>query len=683
MPILDYVDNKVIILKASTTVATALDRLRSYRKSFFVIEKFDDYFYIEKAKAKKTFQKMEPDIILDEAFDFSSLKQLPVISTSTSIYQLKKNGMYVVKTSNEEVYFLWNKVRSAKKESPSNPSVPKPPISPNPSVPINIPKGIDDFVTDVPDFSFDEKMEDVADGMEDAADEMEEVTAEGGGLPGGANKVPPFEAYPSISNPDEIQPEETFTIYIGFSKEQDTSLENATKISIPKPKENDFVQVSLMAIGATVNDNRLKPLILDTDAQVAFECTAGTGVKEITLIATYFYQMQPVGTATRRIQLDEGKNKLVPEKNTTPVGCSLQLAHLKYDNALLDVTVTITRDVVGKRLLWKIIAPAPHVDEHYEVSIDDTQSFAKVIGSELSREGYKDIAANNVLVTLGEQIAEFVPGELFEILQAVHDEINRKPKVLIWTDEPYVPWELAIAEELQIDSDAPPFLCTQTIMGRWWLNEQVVCPPPCQMKVEELTAIAAEYPFGSKFRPLKEAIEEKKFLMNEFGADEVKANKKDILKMTGQRDKVPGHWVHMALHGFSHPDKNEQSLIFEDGELSPMAMIGSYKCGDIPAISFLFLNACQVGTAGTSLGQASGFPGIMLKKGMLGFIAPLWEVHDVAARAFAEHFYTETMNNGAEIGTTLTNLKKAYDYEDSLTPLAYIYYGHPALKIQY
>ena len=97
----------------------------------------------------------------------------------------------------------------------------------------------------------------------------------------------------------------------------------------------------------------------------------------------------------------------------------------------------------------------------------------------------------------------------------------------------------------------------------------------------------------------------------------------------------------------------------------------------------MFLNACQVGTAGASLGQASGFPGVLLKKGMLGFVAPLWEVHDTHARAFAEAFYKETLTNNRPVAEVLMELRKNYNYKESLTPLAYLFYGNPGLTLDY
>ncbi len=661
MSILDFVDKGVIILNVETSVAVAQQLLNTARNAYFILRDAEDFYLESVSKTLLSLESANPDTTIGHLITLHADNLLPVIDANTSFYSLKKNGKYIIRTSDGHFYYFQNKTRTDKEiEAPK--SVPPAPA------PISPPTGAGEDFT-------------IGDIGEDFEIKMEKETMEEAAAPERA--LPSFEAYPSISKPEKVIPEVPFTIYVGFSKTLDNTLENVSKVVIDKPKENDFIQVSVMAIGAVVKDNRLKPLMLDVDAQTAFECVAGTGVEEITLIATYFYNMQPVGTATRRIKIGEEDNPTEKELDTVPAGCSLKLENLQYDNAMLDMTITITRDVVGKQLLWKIVAPNPEIDEHFQIPVEDTRSFAQIIGNELAKEGFRETGANNVLLTLGEQIAEIVPDALTDMLRAVHATIGRKPKVLIWTDEPYVPWELALLEDLDIDTDVPPFFCTQTIIGRWWLNDQVVCPPPSQMSVEELTAIAAEYPFGSKYRPLEEAIEEKKFLIQEFGANEVKATKKDLLKLTGRRDKTPGHWVHIALHGFSKPDKNEQSLAFEDGELSPMAMIGSYKCGEVPAISFLFLNACQVGTAGSSLGQASGFPGVLLKKGMLGFIAPLWQVHDEPAKEFSEAFYTETLQNGKEIGETLTNLKKAYDYEESLTPLAYIYYGHPALRITY
>lgn len=150
--------------------------------------------------------------------------------------------------------------------------------------------------------------------------------------------------------------------------------------------------------------------------------------------------------------------------------------------------------------------------------------------------------------------------------------------------------------------------------------------------------------------------------------------------VVGQR--VPGHLIHLAVHGLSDPMNNSQAILLEDQQrLVAGAIAGGYRPGDVPRFSFMFLNACQVGTPGQTLGQAGGFPGDMIRGGTIGFLAPLWDVHDVTARQFAQEFYNLTLGQGMTVGHAVHHLRKGYKNTESTTPLAYIYYGNPMLRL--
>jgi CHAT domain-containing protein len=171
-------------------------------------------------------------------------------------------------------------------------------------------------------------------------------------------------------------------------------------------------------------------------------------------------------------------------------------------------------------------------------------------------------------------------------------------------------------------------------------------------------------------------------LIDTFKAQPVKADQNSLLQLTGLKPATAGHLLHIALHGISNANLNEQYITLEDGRpLSAEAMIGPYFRKQTPPISFMFLNACQVGTSGSSLGQASGFPGVMLKKGMLGFIAPLWNIDDAPARNFSEQFYKNALGAGRPVGEVLLELRRKVNFQDSITELAYLYYGHPTLTL--
>lgn len=629
-----------ILLDANLTVSEALKKLDNSDASFVIVERKEtDHTFHYLFPSNWVYHRLEEtkgDVILTVALDLHEGGSHETISPEESTDMLFPDEPYVVLKDAKPVGYVIPPEEAMEESEPEN--------------------GDDEFWVPV----------------------SPRVPS---GTKGVEKEIESFEAYPSISDPGQLSNGQEFKVYVGFSSELDKTLHDVQKVVVDKP-DSDPVMVSLMSIGATLTNNEMKPLALHADAQVVFEGKVNAGVEEVNLIATYFYKFQPVGTARRNIKIGataDGPVKEDPEEK----GCSINLEGVQQQEGMVDITVTIKKDEANKLLHWHIVAPKPQMDESEKVSFDNARSFAKVIGGELKKEDYKSRIARNALITLGQSIADLIPTGFFKVYQKVSETLARPPRILIWTDEPYIPWELAYSNKFSIDDDAPDYLGTQAVVGRWWLHQRVVTPPPTGIKVGQLTAIAADYPFTSKVKPLEEAIKEKEYLRDNFDATVVEATKDAILDLTETTPPINGHVLHMALHGYSDPTHNEQKLIVEDGDLSPNALIGVYNCGDVPPIAFMFLNACQVGTAGESLGQASGFPGILLKKGMMGFVAPLWEVHDTHARDFAEKFYKEVLNQKRPVAEVLLELRKKYNYKESLTPLAYLFYGNPGLTLDY
>jgi hypothetical protein len=633
-----------ILLDASLTVSQALEKLEKSDAHFVIIERKEadhTYHYLfDINSVLYQLEEVKGDLILAVALDLHEGGSHETISPEESVDMMYPDEPYIVLEDERPVGYVMPSEEGMVESSPPE-------------------NGDEDFDIFNPPVS--PKIPGKSKGAE-ADDDS-------------------FEAYPSISDPGKLTHDQEFKVYVGFSSELDKTLHDVQKVVIDEPTDEP-VMVSLTAKGATLTNSQMKPLALHPDAQTVFEGKVNQGVAEVDLVATYFYKYQAVGSARRNIKLGEVTDtsaKTDPEA----AGCSLNLEGILNQEGQVDITVTITKDEAEKLLHWHIVAPEPEMDASAKVNYSDARSFAKVLGGELKKEDYKSRIARNALMTLGQSIADLIPRDFFEVYKKVSEKKGRAPHILIWTDEPYIPWELAYTSKLAIDDTAPNYLGTQAVVGRWWLHQRVVTPPPTSIDVGRFTAIAADYPFTSKVKQLEEAIREKEFLKDKFDAVIVEAKKDAVLDLTEEKPAINGHILHMALHGYSDPAHNEQKIILEDGDLSPNAMIGVYECGEVPPIAFMFLNACQVGTAGESLGQASGFPGILLKKGMLGFVAPLWEVHDIHARAFAERFYEEVLNQNRPVAEVLLELRKQYNYKESLTPLAYLFYGNPGLKLNY
>jgi hypothetical protein len=491
-----------------------------------------------------------------------------------------------------------------------------------------------------------------------------------------------FDAFPRLDAPEKVSPEQKFTVTVGFRTEPDPDLLVSQQIHIPNPPPDAEFLVMLIADGAKVLNGNQRHLPLDLYAQATFTCQATPGSSFAKLSAYYIYDDQVAGMAQRGIIVTADKAALVPAEVKARTRSNPCRMSLPAPDSRTDLQILISQSGQD-RLHWTFIAARPEIKlGPIETTLPNAREFAADLLADLKAQNLTGPWAARSLENKGQRIAEKMPPEFFDVLQRVQDEIGqRRPTILLFTDELYVPWELARLEE-PLDPDLPHYLGAQTLISRWLLNEKVVYPPPSILDIQRITAVASPYRW-SHLRELPESLNEQRTLLARFGAIPVEATEAGLTPLITD-DKTPGHLIHFAIHGMSDPEANHQALLLADRKtLTPGALAGSYKCGQTPTFAFVFLNACQVGTAGSSLGQAAGFPGDVIRGGALGFVAPLWEVDDAVSRAFAEAFYEAALNDGTTLGVVMQEQRCGYTGGGSLTPLAYIYYGHPALKLRY
>jgi Ternary complex associated domain 7/CHAT domain len=486
----------------------------------------------------------------------------------------------------------------------------------------------------------------------------------------------PFRAYPALTAPDEVAVGQPFDLFVGFRSTPDLALGDAKAIEVPTPDPAKQCLVLLSGDGVTLDrEHDLVPL--RENAVVHFTGTLKVGATVGSVKVHYVYDQQVIGGARREIRAVEAR---LPEPLLArPNPCRMALPDAA---AAVDLTVSLSHQSDGT-LEWRFIAPAcPRHDTTLKLKtkLPGTSEFAATLMHDLGALKFRGPLARNVLDTIGRDVAALIPSPFFNILSDVHDALGRLPTLLWLTDEAYVPWELATLDR-PLDATAPPFLAAQTLMGRWLDDERVMLPPPLSVDVKRVSVVASEYGIASGQRKLTEAIAERETLCKRWDGLPFEATNTDLTTLAGGI-KLPGHLLHFAVHGFSDPAANVQSLVLADKtELPAKALIGAHRCGELPRFSFVFLNACQVGTPGRSLGQAGGFPGELLRGGANGFVAPLWDVDDAAARSLAESFYDDVFSNGHSVGAALHARRRDY-IGDSTTPVAYLYYGHPGLSLR-
>ncbi len=492
----------------------------------------------------------------------------------------------------------------------------------------------------------------------------------------------PFEAYPALDAPRQVAPQVPFTIYVGFRNEPDSDLEAGDRIVIPEPRPGDVCQVLLISDGIEL-DCYAVPLPLQNNVCVRVTGKARPDRDEAVIHAQYLYEGQPIGAARRTVRVAKQNG---PEPSGPPPAsaasrrnpCRVALPEL---GQYADLVVTVKFSAHDQVLRWAFSAPNPPITDTPPPGrpLEGARDFAAQLIRDLKTENHTGPGAGNILRNLGQQVFRLIPREFSGHLRRVRDAIGHTPRVLLLTNEAFVPWELALLAE-PLDAGALPFLACQTHMGRWLDDEHVALPPPAGVEVKRFFAVAARYGLGSDQRELKEAVAERATLEARWQAVPLEADRKclDAL-ITGQPQ---ADTVHFAVHGVSDPQLNHQSLLLADGTVKQAAaLVGDYTCGDTPRFAFVFLNACQVGMPGTSLGQAAGFPGVLVRGGARGFLAPLWEVDDQPARAFAEAFYEATLGQNRPVAEILQAQRNTYRAGGPTTPLAYVYYGNPSLRL--
>jgi CHAT domain len=322
----------------------------------------------------------------------------------------------------------------------------------------------------------------------------------------------------------------------------------------------------------------------------------------------------------------------------------------------------------------------------FQRRVANTDSFAKRLSELTSRNRSDEAQALGTLRALGMDIAGCLPTELLAGADPLLGELLARrgsaASVLILIDDAYVPWELAFVECGTAKPDRKAFLGQVARVGRWPIDDRRRAPE-ATLNVGGFHVFAAKsYAATGTKRDLPHALAEQEFLVENFDAIPHDATGPEISAWL--RSKPSGaQTLHIAVHGYSDTKANEQSLILGDGcSITPEELLGLNVSVEPRPYSLVFINACQTGTIGETLGQVAGFPGTLARRGAGGVIAPLWEVNDREACEFAKAFYSKTLADEMDIGAALRSLRNDALRFSGVDNLAYVFFGHPLLKLQ-
>ncbi|MDX1622311.1 MAG: CHAT domain-containing protein, partial [Nitriliruptorales bacterium] len=341
---------------------------------------------------------------------------------------------------------------------------------------------------------------------------------------------------------------------------------------------------------------------------------------------------------------------------------------------------------------YRMELSSPHLPAPTDGGSIELGSDAHAFAAQVIRDIDKTIAnrvSDETVRSFGLILRDKMPEVLFTLLEHVWKTVNgpdvpaedrRVPDVLLLTDDWMVPWELLMVD---LDPDRPQFLGAQVNLGRWPLEhlDKLAGTP---LGLEGLGIMIGYYKDARGVAPLQRAEEEGAVLVETYEARAVNADHEAFDQLlAGQLDDgFAFQALHFAGHGQSDPDKGTYLMYSDGAQMSVMPFRSARIAADNDA--FLFVNACQVGTAAEVLGEYAGLAGLAIAGGFRGFVAPLWSVADDLAQSISLGMY-EASTQGTPIAAYLRDVRARFRQTEGsvahTTYIAYTYYGHPRLVL--
>jgi len=524
----------------------------------------------------------------------------------------------------------------------------------------------------------------------------------------------PRRAWPLVSCDPIVVVGRPFDLTVGLAPVKDTALDGTGEMTLAPTSTTDVVvEVQLsydpMAFALVAGQPRLQ---LTVTAAAPHPTTAVTLValageqlgERRRLGASYFVAGTMVGFASREVVVaatDAAAAHAQPPAEGEPEG--IDLAALA-DEAPPDLLLVARYgdDAGDSRLVWTMhstVAAAPVPGESYDSDVgQDPASFARANQLKV-RQTTDQFDLFLWMTGRGREVASVLPQEVRDALVGVIAACSPEPAtVLLLSEEPYVPWELAVLDVPGAGPDRSPFLGAQTAISRWLLStSKPATRPPRQVDVRAQAVLTAKYDGVPSWPRLESAEQESAELATAWTpAHVVQPFFRDVVRCL--EGDPAADVLHFALHGQFDPQGVDEGLVL----LAPdPAAAGEFVArflqpDHIRAVSlgrqpFVFLNACQVGAGKQVLGDYAGMAAAFLFAGASGVVAPLWNVDDTVASAIALEFYRSAYADDAvPVAEILRRVRARYTREAvdsgtagvSATFVSYQFFGHPRLLLR-
>lgn len=279
----------------------------------------------------------------------------------------------------------------------------------------------------------------------------------------------------------------------------------------------------------------------------------------------------------------------------------------------------------------------------------------------------------------GSKLWQRAPQMFRDVYWALWDHYQRSLTIQFIVDEPYLPWELMRPVRAD-ESELHPPLALKHPTARWIKRWDGYMRN--RLPHGRLYTIAPKYSSIAVALPRAEA--EAEALVDKFEATKVLGTHAAVSALFEHPPAGDGVAVlHFAGHGkFSAQGadgsyiKLEGTDVLAAGEVDrPEVQLGR-TCRTL-----VFFNACEVGGAGSVLGEVGGWANAFLARRFGGFIAPLWSVDDDDASVVSSDLIERIYKRREPIGEALRAIREHYG-DRSPTFFSYLYYGDVTARLE-
>jgi len=251
---------------------------------------------------------------------------------------------------------------------------------------------------------------------------------------------------------------------------------------------------------------------------------------------------------------------------------------------------------------------------------------------------------------------------------------NRVKSLIIYSDEPWVPWELIRPFDPDTKSLEDGSLCEKFDMSRWLRGRIAPEVIPSSFSVGLIVADS-----GLSFAQLEGTEIKKLFDTAGIETKYIEPSSEAIYHLL----KAGGFsFLHFVCHGEYNSTSPDWSTIFldENTTLAPIDISGD-KLAFGKDVPFVFLNACETGRSEYTLTGIGGWAeAFIIRAGCSGFIGSMWAANDEAACSFARVFYQHLLE-GKTVAEAVRLARLSIKRASDPTWLSYTLYANPMSRL--